>query len=48
MSFFCSFRITYTLLSEADFECLSSSLFEYSLNTSMGIDYALKKLAEKK
>ena len=42
-------RIHYTLLSEADFEGLPSLMFcGYSLDTSLGIDYALKKSAERK
>ena len=41
-------RINYTLLTRGEFEDLSSSLFKYSLNTSMGIEYALKKLAERR
>ena len=42
-------RINYTLLSEADFEGLPSLMFcDYSLDASLGIDYALKKLAERK
>lgn len=42
-------RINYTLLSEADFEGLPSLMFcDYSLDASLGIDYALKKSAERK
>ena len=42
-------RINYTLLSEADFGGLPSLMFcDYSLDTSLGVDYALKKSAERK